>query len=66
MKSQKTEITFHNLLNKASSIRNVLYLLFMGKKQPEEKTKQYLEKTLKNANSLIEGLQKFREDLQQD
>ena len=62
MSEKDTDIIFHDLLNFATSIRNILYLIIMKKTQPDKETEEYLQDCLKRCNHLVEGLQDFRKD----
>jgi len=63
MNKTDLETKFHNLLNQATSIRNLVYLILMEKVPPDKETKNYLQKCLENCNQLTEGLQQLRRDL---
>ena len=63
MKDQKLAVTFHDLLNFASSIRNILYIVIMKKNQPDKETEEYLQDCLNRCNQLVNELQEFQKNL---
>lgn len=65
MKNKDTRIIFHDLLNFASSIRNILYIVIMKKNQPDKQTEEYLKDCLKRCNQLVKELQDFQKDFKQ-
>ncbi|MFC1727020.1 hypothetical protein ACFL0Y_00685 [Patescibacteria group bacterium] len=62
-KQKENQIVFHDLLNFASSIRNILYIVIMKKNQPDKQTEEYLKDCLNRCNQLITELQGFQKDL---
>ena len=63
MKDKDLAITFHDLLNYASSIRNLLYIVIMKKNQPDKQTEEYLKDCLGRCNELVTELQDFQKQL---
>lgn len=62
-KEQQTKV-FHDLLSDVSAIRSALYFLLMGKTEKlNEETKDYLKKTIKKCDQLVEKIEELRKNV---
>lgn len=60
MEKEEIRTTFHDLLNFASSIRNIVYIILMEKTQPDKQAEDYLKDCLGRCNQLITSLQNLQ------
>lgn len=64
MKKEDKAKVFHDLLGDVSSVRNALYFLLMEKTEKfKEETKDYLKKTIKKCNQLVEKIEALRKNV---
>lgn len=62
MEKEEMQIAFHDLLNFATSIRNIVYIILMEKTQPDKQAEDYLRDCLNRCNQLVDSLQNLQRD----